>query len=58
MCMTIIFCQVKDCSKRWRLQREKRVQVRPRRRLRREGSRTARGKRPPETEIYRVDYQI
>ena len=40
-----------DCSGRWRLQRKKRVQVRPRRRLRRGGSRTARGKRPPVTEI-------
>ena len=28
-------------------QREKRIQVRPRSRLRRGGSRTARGKRPP-----------
>ena len=46
-----IFNSVGDCSERRRLQREKRVQVRPRSRLRRGGSRTARGKRPPETKF-------
>lgn len=40
-----------DWSGRRRLQREQRVQVRPRRSLRRGGSRTARGKRPPAAEI-------
>ena len=41
------------CGRR-RLQREKRGQVRPRRSLRRGGSRTARGKRPPGVEINSV----
>jgi len=38
-----IFNLVGDCSERRRLQREKRVQVRPRSRLGRGGLRTARG---------------
>jgi len=38
-----------DCSERRRLRRDKHVQVRPHRALsERGGSRTARGKRPPE----------